>query len=202
MSLLRIEHTSLAYRMDAGFYVAAVVAGAAFVTARPPAGPWWWAAVLIGAGVLSWSLAEYAIHRFVLHGLPPFRRWHEAHHDRPMALICAPTVVSASLIVMLVFLPVFALAGLRPAAAFTLGVLAAYLAYTIAHHASHHWRARGGWLQRRKRWHALHHHHRAGASSHFGVTTGVWDRVFGTAAARVSHRRSRASGTAAGPDVT
>jgi cyclopropane-fatty-acyl-phospholipid synthase len=29
------------------------------------------------AGLLGWSLIEYGVHRFVLHGLAPFRRWYE-----------------------------------------------------------------------------------------------------------------------------
>jgi cyclopropane-fatty-acyl-phospholipid synthase len=190
MHLFRIEHSTLAYRVDAGFYVVAVLAAAAFVFAQAPPGPWWWTAVLVAAGLLSWSIAEYAIHRFVLHGLPPFRQWHEAHHDRPTALICAPTLLSASLVVVLVFLPMLALGGLRCAAAFTLGVLLGYLVYTITHHAAHHWRARQGWLQHRKRWHAMHHHG-VGASSHFGVTSDLWDHVFGTAVPRAPTRDSR-----------
>jgi sterol desaturase/sphingolipid hydroxylase (fatty acid hydroxylase superfamily) len=130
-----------------------------------------------GAAAGRWSAIEYVLHRFVLHGLQPFRGWHEAHHDRPTALICAPTILSATLIFGLVFVPAWLIGELWRARALTLGVAAGYLADAITHHATHHWRGRSAWLQRRKRWHALHHHDK---ESHRcdGVTSTVWDDVF------------------------
>lgn len=146
-------------------------------------------AALTVLGVLGWSAIESALHRFVLHGLPPFRGWHVAHHDRPTALICAPTALSAALIGMFIFLPVLLLSDLWRACALTLGVVAGYLAYAVTHHATHHWRADSAWLQRRKRWHAWHHR-RHGAPVCYGVTSEVWDHVIGSAGnLAVSHRR-------------
>ena len=132
------------------------------------------------AGLVSWTAIEYALHRFVLHGMQPFARWHAEHHQRPRALICSPTIVSASLIVTLVFLPALLLGGLWRACALTLGVLAGYLAYAITHHATHHWRADNAWMKDRKRWHALHHR-QADHPGHYGVTSAFWDHVFGSA---------------------
>jgi cyclopropane-fatty-acyl-phospholipid synthase len=61
-----------------------------------------------------------------------------------------------------------------------------YLAYAMVHHATHHATRRlarqagiSRWLTGRRRWHALHHSQRQ-TPGHFGVTTGFWDRVFGT----------------------
>ena len=133
---------------------------------------------LVLAGLAGWTLLEYALHRFVLHGLRPFSDWHAEHHHRPAALICAPTILSASLIAALVFLPAWALGGLWPACAITLGVLGGYLAYAITHHATHHWRASNRWTRQRKRWHALHHDRHRGPG-HYGVTTSFWDHLLG-----------------------
>jgi sterol desaturase/sphingolipid hydroxylase (fatty acid hydroxylase superfamily) len=72
------------------------------------------------------------------------------------------------------------LSELWRACALTLGVVAGYLAYAVTHHATHHWRADNLWLQRRKRWHALHHHDKE-APRCYGVTSAIWDHVFGSA---------------------
>jgi cyclopropane-fatty-acyl-phospholipid synthase len=179
MSPFTLEHSRWAYRADFALYGTAVVLLAAFLLA---AGPHElrleiWALALLG--LASWSAIEYALHRFVLHGLQPFQRWHAEHHERPTALICSPTLFSATLIATLVFLPALVLGNLWRACALTLGVLSGYLAYAITHHATHHWRADNAWLKQRKRWHALHHH-RDGPRC-YGVTSTFWDRVFGSA---------------------
>jgi sterol desaturase/sphingolipid hydroxylase (fatty acid hydroxylase superfamily) len=140
-------------------------------------------------GLAGWTAIEYVMHRFVLHGLRPFSQWHAQHHQRPVALISTPTIVSATLIAALVYLPARLLGGLWQAGALTLGVMAGYLAYAVAHHATHHWRADSAWLKRRKRWHALHHH-LADSPACYGVTTSFWDHVFGSVP-RASTKRGR-----------
>jgi cyclopropane-fatty-acyl-phospholipid synthase len=178
MALLSLEHSKPAYRANFVFYGTAVPLLAVFLVAATPPGQRLPVALCAAIGLAGWSLIEYALHRHVLHRLQPFRRWHALHHARPMALVCAPTLLSASLIGGLVFLPMWAAGNLWLGCALTLGVLAGYLAYTVAHHATHHCRARGAWLTRRKRWHALHHG--SAQPCCFGVTSGLWDRAFGT----------------------
>jgi cyclopropane-fatty-acyl-phospholipid synthase len=179
MGLFRLEHSKAAYHADFALYGAAVVALAAFLSMDSPRGQRLEVASLAVLGLASWTLIEYAMHRFVLHGLPPFRRLHAQHHERPTALICTPTIFSAALIATLVFLPALAWGKVLFAGAFTLGVLAGYLAYSVTHHATHHWRADSAWLKRRKRWHALHHRH-VEQPGCYGVTSAFWDRVFGS----------------------
>jgi len=70
------------------------------------------------------------------------------------------------------------LGDLWRASALTLGLLTGYLGYAITHHAIHHWRADNAWLKERKYWHALHHHSEQPGC--YGVTSSVWDRVFGS----------------------
>lgn len=179
MGLFTLEHSKLAYRTDFALYGVAVASLTAVLVLDGLAAQRFESALWVAAGLAGWSLIEYVLHRFVLHGLQPFRGWHTEHHERPTALICAPTLLSAALIAALVFLPALRLGGLWRACAVTLGVVGGYLAYAITHHATHHWRADGNWLRERKRWHALHHHRRWPGC--YGVTSGIWDRVFATA---------------------
>ncbi|WP_372528623.1 sterol desaturase family protein [Piscinibacter sp.] len=194
MGLFRLEHSKAAYRADFALYSAAVVVLAACLWVDSPRGQRLETASFALLGLASWTLIEYAMHRFVLHGLQPFRRLHAQHHERPTALICTPTILSATLIATLVFLPALALGNVLFAGAFTLGVLAGYLAYSVTHHATHHWRADTAWLKQRKRWHALHHHH-VEQPGRYGVTSAFWDHVFGTAG---QPRRASAPTTAHG----
>lgn len=181
MSLFTIEHSKAVYRADFALYGAAVAVLATFLLVAGPPGQRLEIAVFAGVGLAGWTLIEYALHRFVMHGLQPFSRWHVEHHQRPTALISTPTILSATLIATLVFLPTLVLSGnLWRACALTLGVLVGYMPFSITHHAIHHWYADSAWLMQRKRWHALHHNS-IGQSGYFGVTSAFWDHVFGSA---------------------
>jgi sterol desaturase/sphingolipid hydroxylase (fatty acid hydroxylase superfamily) len=134
---------------------------------------------LIVLGLGAWTLAEYLIHRFVLHHLPGVAAVHMAHHHAPRDLIGTPTAFTLAAFYLLAFWPLMHLAGLRPAAAFMAGLLAGYLAYAAVHYAVHHLGSGGSRMMRRlKRQHALHHH--GNSDRNFGVTTAFWDWVFGT----------------------
>jgi sterol desaturase/sphingolipid hydroxylase (fatty acid hydroxylase superfamily) len=179
MGLFALEHSRAAYRADLALHAAAVLSLAALLCwgvpqARAPA-----MAAFVVLGLAAWTAIEYGLHRFVLHGLQPFSRWHAAHHERPAAWIYAPTVLVAALMFTLVFLPALAAGGIWRACALTLGVLAGYLAYAVIHHAMHHGRAQGAWLKQR-RFHHARHHRRAARPVCYGVTSAFWDRAFGT----------------------
>jgi Fatty acid hydroxylase superfamily len=184
MGMINLEHSKSAYGVDFAFYALIITTIAIYLIAFSANNDWAYNfsyVLMIIAGLCGWSLIEYVLHRFVLHGLQPFKRWHLEHHRRPTALIGAPTLLSSGLIFTLVFLPALALMNLQSAAALTLGVLAGYLAYATIHHALHHWRASGFWLIKRKRWHARHHRtNLAQTHGYYGVTTALWDYVFAT----------------------
>jgi len=185
MRIFTLEHTRAAYLADFAIYAAAVLLLAATLVAGTPRPQAAGCAALVVAGLGLWTVIEYALHRFVLHGVPPFSGWHAQHHQRPTALIGSPTVLSALAIVLAFYVPAQLLGGVWRACALTLGVLVGYLLYATIHHATHHWRSEAGWLLRRKRWHARHH--QAGARpARYGVTTAFWDHVFGSTGARAT----------------
>jgi len=183
MNLFTFEQTRAVYWADFVFYAAIIVILASVLAAVVPNPQWATVVLLVAMGLIFWSALEYTVHRFVLHGVQPFQRWHAAHHARPAALICSPTILTASIIGACLFMPAWAIAGLESACALTIGLLCGYLAYALTHHAIHHWRGDSRWLRRRQRRHFLHHHQRCACC--YGVTSGFWDRVCGTRRNRV-----------------
>lgn len=190
MGLLSLEHGSTAYAVDFVMSGIAVAALAVLLMIAGPRDQRLEILALVLLGLASWTLVEYLLHRFILHGLQPFRAWHAEHHRRPRALIGTPAILSASLILILVFLPMLALGDPWHACAMTLGLVTGYFAYTIAHHATHHWRAGTAWTRQRKRAHALHHSP-VGEPGCYGVTSAFWDVVFGTNRTALMSRANR-----------
>lgn len=179
MGLLSTEHGRKSQLADIALYAAASASLATILTVVAPFGRRSEILALAMLGLAAWTLVEYLLHRFVLHGMAPFKDWHAEHHQRPRALIGTPTVLSAALIASLVFLPALLLSDLWRALALTFGLLTGYLVYAIVHHATHHWRAEYAWTRMLKRHHALHHG-KAGMPSRYGVTSPLWDIVFRT----------------------
>lgn len=177
MRMFKLERSKGSYFADFVVYPLAIFASGFLLCVRPR-GERLHIAVAVMSGLMLWSLLEYALHRFVLHGLEPFRSWHAEHHNRPHALIGTPTAVSATSIIALIFVPALLISGLWLSTGLTLGVTAGYLGYACTHHVVHHWHTESAWLKHRKRLHALHHH--SSAACQFGVVTSVWDYVFGT----------------------
>jgi cyclopropane-fatty-acyl-phospholipid synthase len=177
MELFALEQDRTTYRADFVAYGVASAALAAGTMITSPRGQWPQSILMALAGLAAWTVIEYALHRFVLHGMAPFRDWHAEHHRRPTALIGTPTILSAALIAALVFLPLLVLGDARIACALTFGVVTGYLAYLITHYATHHWRGDNAWIKRRKRWHAMHHRPNMKPGC-YGVTSTFWDHVF------------------------
>jgi dihydroceramide fatty acyl 2-hydroxylase len=138
------------------------------------------------SGVLVWTFTEYLLHRFVFH-YQPSSAWgkrlhflaHGVHHDYPndSTRLVMPPSVSVPLAVL--FYGMFSLmipSGYLDTfyAAFLLG----YVGYDTIHYATHHASMKGrlgSWLKH----HHLRHHYRDDARG-FGVSTPIWDYVFGT----------------------
>jgi sterol desaturase/sphingolipid hydroxylase (fatty acid hydroxylase superfamily) len=157
----------------------AIFAALALADRGLAAAPAW--ALSLAVGVTAWTLIEYLIHRFAYHGAPILTALHEAHHRDPKAYVGVPSFFSSGLIVVVCYLP---LRGAEPifASGFTSGMLIGYAGYMFVHHATHHFAIKpGDWLYEARVRHMAHHYH---DNANFGVSVGIWDRVFRTGARR------------------
>jgi dihydroceramide fatty acyl 2-hydroxylase len=147
--------------------------------------------LLATAGVLLWSLLEYVIHRFIFHhaGTRPWQRRlhflvHGVHHEYPRDAdrLVMPLGVSIPAGVAF-YLGLRAALGPAGDPVFV-GLVLGYLAYDGMHYAIHHFPMRSRWARRVKRHHMIHHHAEEGAR--WGVSSPLWDWVFGTMGGRAS----------------
>jgi sterol desaturase/sphingolipid hydroxylase (fatty acid hydroxylase superfamily) len=136
---------------------------------------WWFAAV---GGAVLWTLAEYLVHRFIYHKAPILRELHGMHHSRPCDFIGAPIWVSVVMFSSFLFLLALVW-DVEIASGTTSGLIAGYVWYLLIHDAVHRWQlAEKSWLRSLRLRHLRHHRHPV--PGNFGVTTGLWDLVFGT----------------------
>lgn len=134
-------------------------------------------------GVATWTLLEYLIHRWMGHDRrfrrTPFGVEHVRHHIEGNYF--APTwkkLVAAAIIVAVLCGPAIAIAGVALGTAYVAGLIAFYGVYEWLHRREHT-HAGIGPYGRWARCHHFHHHFVDGRTNH-GVTTPVWDLVFGT----------------------
>ena len=137
-------------------------------------------AALVGAAL--WSLAEYLLHRFAGHwpkGRIEFSREHLAHHAKPTYFTpTAKKARTALTITAVVAVPVLAIFGAGVGSAGLAGFLVAYVGYELTHRLIHVRRPLGAYGRLIRR-HHLHHHFAAPKKNH-GVTSPIWDLLFGT----------------------
>jgi sterol desaturase/sphingolipid hydroxylase (fatty acid hydroxylase superfamily) len=142
--------------------------------------------LLFFGGMFLWTLAEYLLHRYVFHfrhDSPWGRRahflLHGVHHDFPNDAdrLVMPLLTSTPMAV--IFFALFG-AALGPAAgpAFFAGFVVGYLFYDGTHYYVHHFVPRSRWGKLLRRHHLTHHF--ADHDGGFGVSTPLWDVVFGT----------------------
>jgi sterol desaturase/sphingolipid hydroxylase (fatty acid hydroxylase superfamily) len=129
------------------------------------------------AGALSWSFVEYAIHGLLAHRFRTFvSPLHWGHHRTPAAVFTSPL---AWLPVALVLFGVgAAVAGAAASAAFLAGLLLGFARYEVVHWRIHFRSPRNAREERRRDHHLAHHF--VNPRAYHGVTTRVWDHVFGT----------------------
>jgi 4-hydroxysphinganine ceramide fatty acyl 2-hydroxylase len=132
------------------------------------------------AGLFGWGFLEYALHRWLLHAWPsPARDGHARHHAHPGALVSTPAfVIPAAAFAVWWLLHLVFPAGL--AAFVVFGMYVGFDYYSVLHHLQHH---RGADLARvayLRRLEHLHHLHHGRPTVNFGVSTTLWDRIFGT----------------------
>jgi sterol desaturase/sphingolipid hydroxylase (fatty acid hydroxylase superfamily) len=143
-------------------------------------------AIIGVAGLVTWTLAEYLLHRYLFHFEPKTdlgRRFiylfHGVHHDTPQdkTRLLMPPAGALPIIAVLYFM--FWLVLPYPwAEPFTGFFIIGYLVYDYIHYATHHFPMKHPALQFLKHYHMRHHF--SGEHGRYGVSSPFWDRVFGT----------------------
>ncbi|MFO0758773.1 MAG: sterol desaturase family protein [Byssovorax sp.] len=134
-------------------------------------------------GAFTWTLLEYCIHRWAGHDRRfrknVFAKEHIRHHIEGNYF--APTWKKAlfTLALTAVLAPIFAfLLGPAHGLSYVGGLIAFYTCYEVLHRLEHVHAGFGPY----GRWARRHHfyHHFVNAKMNHGVTTPIWDLVFGT----------------------
>jgi sterol desaturase/sphingolipid hydroxylase (fatty acid hydroxylase superfamily) len=141
---------------------------------------------LVLAGALLWTLTEYTLHRYLFHYTGP-RPWqrrmyfvlHGVHHDFPQDAERLVMPLGASIPLGVLFYGLLRLAlGPELVGPAFMGFGLGYLAYDGMHYAVHHFKMGSRFGRWMKRYHMIHHH--TGVDARYGVSSPLWDWVFGT----------------------
>ena len=154
---------------------------------------WWNVLISFAIGLLFWPLVEYLLHRFVFHFSPnnPSERlkrvlflMHGVHHAQPRekSRLVMPPVVSIPLAVIFYGFFLGVVGGLLKLPNYVDGIFAGfmlgYVIYDMTHYALHHFSFKGEYFVKLRRHHMAHHFKTH--NMRFGVSTWIWDDVFGT----------------------
>ncbi|HUI73071.1 MAG TPA: sterol desaturase family protein [Spirochaetia bacterium] len=148
-----------------------------------------------GLGILSgwfvWTLVEYFLHRFFFHYHPKTERFrrvfflaHGVHHAQPLCRtrLVMPPVISIPLGIVFfgVFRLVFDVLVQRPQwfSSVFAGFIIGYIVYDMMHYNLHHSKVKNAYILMCRRQHMQHHG--TCPTMRFGVSSPVWDYVFGT----------------------
>ncbi len=138
------------------------------------------------AGVFTWTLAEYFLHRFLFHypARSKVGKWlvflfHGVHHTDPKdktRLVMPPAgAIPIMIVIYLLFSLVIPKPWIEP---FCGGFIIGYLIYDYIHFATHHFPMRNRVAHYLKLYHLRHHF--SGEPGRFGVSSPLWDWVFNT----------------------
>lgn len=137
------------------------------------------------SGIFFWTFFEYLAHRYIFHWAdenPAMKKvayiLHGNHHHYPrdrerLFMPPLPSLIMASIIfgTMYLLLRQYALM-------FFPGFMFGYLMYGTMHYAIHAWNPPFKWMKGLWRNHHLHHY--KDENKGFGVSSTIWDHVFGT----------------------
>lgn len=138
-------------------------------------------------GVFSWTLAEYGLHRYVFHWEPKgewLRRFyypmHRLHHDvQEWDRLVTPPLMAVPFW-MIFFGLFYLLLGTPTLFPFTAGFTLGYLAYDYVHYMTHFGNPKSHLGRTLRKRHLQHHF--GEDDVWFGVSSQIWDFVFGTQA--------------------
>lgn len=150
-----------------------------------------WALPLVFAGVIVWTLVEYALHRYVFHFDPRsellkqavfvIHANHHAHPNDPLRNLMPPIVsIPVGGLIWALSLWVMGDQGTW----FLLGFMTGYVVYDLVHFACHQLPMKGRLARALKAHHMRHHHLKV--AGNYAITGMIWDRVFATRISTVS----------------
>ncbi len=140
---------------------------------------------LILTGLVSWTLVEYILHRFIFHWTQVKEPWkglasglHMAHHRTPDQddIILAPPFVGLVFSVILYFVFAAVTWSWTAAALLEAGMFMGYVAYEWVHFGAHRFKMKRGIGKYLQQYHLRHHF--KNPKGFFGVTSPLWDYVF------------------------
>lgn len=141
-----------------------------------------WLVIAFLLGAAGWTLLEYILHRFVFHGVSAKRlgaKEHRRHHAQVDYFAPWWQKALAALVTTAILLPLLSLLlGVQAGSAATLGFIAMYLLYEVLHRRAHTHPPRNRYGRWRRKNHFAHHF--ADPRLAQGVTSPLWDLVFGT----------------------
>jgi sterol desaturase/sphingolipid hydroxylase (fatty acid hydroxylase superfamily) len=140
------------------------------------------ALALLSIGAFAWTLGEYLMHRFAMHALKGrglASREHLRHHAEYDSVLESWWFAWAGIVGVGVALSVNAAKAVGPVGiCLGIGWVGGYGFYDWIHYRAHRrdiWHPYERWVRR----HHFHHHFGRPVVNH-GVTTPIWDLVFGT----------------------
>ena len=147
----------------------------------------WTVAPLLTIGLVSWSVFEYIMHRFIFHydarsrlGRKFLYHAHVAHHENATAQngISSSLILGIPIGVAYWLLAWVATGSWVPASWLFIGLATGFFGYKWVHFQCHHRHSRSWPLRYLRHYHLLHHYKTPGLR--FGVTSPCLDFVFGT----------------------
>ena len=192
MTLKELVLAYVQYPAIIGYVLLAAVAIAFYVRSPAPLAP---TLIAVAAATLVYPLVWYVLHRWVLHSRWMFKvaplastwkRIHYDHHQDPNHLevlfgalhTTVPTIALATLPVGYAIGAPWHAGPAGAAAAFATGLLTTCF-YEFCHCIQHlAYKPKKKWLAEMKKRHMAHHFH--DENGNYGITSFVWDRLFGT----------------------
>ncbi|WP_372919478.1 sterol desaturase family protein [Salegentibacter sp.] len=158
--------------------------------------------LLFVAGLFFFTLVEYLMHRYLYHipATTPRKQkisytMHGVHHDYPKdkSRLAMPPVLSL-IIATVLFIIYRAVLG-DYVFGFLAGFLIGYAGYLAVHYSVHAFKVPGNFLKVLWHHHSIHHYREPDRA--FGVSSPLWDHIFGT----MPRKTSKAQRTAVGASI-
>lgn len=146
--------------------------------------------IFFSGGIFFWSFFEYMMHRYIFHFMAKSERAlrivyiiHGNHHEYPrdkerLFMPPVPSLLLASAVFSSMYFIGYLFGISSYAFVFFPGFILGYLIYGTMHYAIHAWNPPFKWMKPLWRNHHLHHYKKNELG--FGVSSTLWDHVFGT----------------------